>query len=228
MIKMIIYKATNQINGKVYIGQTVNNLKQRKDRHIYDSNSSCGYHLHQAIRRHGADNFRWEVLCCCFTVEGLNEMEVYFIALYDSFKSGYNMTTGGLNCRMSNETKAKIGKAGLGRKHSKATKQKMSKWRIGIKYSEATKQKISEATSGKNNWCYGKHHSKEHKERIRQSNLGKHHSDEAKEKMSATRIKRKLAEGKNNPMYNKCHSVKSKEKMRNARLKYWQKVRSSK
>lgn len=189
---LIIYKATNLINGKVYIGQTIGTLKYRQTQHLWGAKSGSNYHFHNALLKYGVDNFKWEVLCCCFAIDGLNEMEVYFIALYDSMKNGYNLQSGGLNYRASEETKAKMSnnnaRAMLGRKVPEETKEKM---RIAKqKMSKETKRKlgkaISEAQRGEKNHNYGKHPSEETKKKISDSQLkywlGKKHSKEQNSK----------------------------------------------
>ena len=61
-VNMIIYKATNLINGKVYIGQTIYSFNDRKARHIYASNNKNGFYFHRALRKDGADNFIGKLL----------------------------------------------------------------------------------------------------------------------------------------------------------------------
>lgn len=89
-----IYKITNQVNGKVYIGQSVH-IKQRWSQHCADSVKGTTL-LYQAMREYGIKNFSFEVIEEC-SLEQLNEREVYWIAYYDSFnkEKGYNMTPGG-------------------------------------------------------------------------------------------------------------------------------------
>lgn len=97
-----IYKFTNKINQKVYIGQSVN-IERRViahrtsayNPHTGDYNSK----FHQAIRKYGFDNFDFEVLINLKPEKNnkqiLNQLEIYFIEKYDSFKNGYNATLGG-------------------------------------------------------------------------------------------------------------------------------------
>lgn len=94
-----IYKITNKINQKSYIGQSIH-IEERWKQHIYSSNninhSSYNDYIHKAIRKYGIDNFTWEILEIC-PREELNEKEIYWIAFYDSYNNGYNMTPGGNN-----------------------------------------------------------------------------------------------------------------------------------
>ena len=60
---MIIYKITNQINGKIYIGQTINTLEKRFNRHKQDALSGrLDTHFARALREYGVDNFVAEVI----------------------------------------------------------------------------------------------------------------------------------------------------------------------
>ena len=97
-----IYKFTNKINGKIYIGQS-NNIEKRKQNHVQSSyNKNAGDYntfFHQAIRKYGIENFDFEVLVTLdendYTRKQLDELEIYYIAKYDSYKRGYNATPGG-------------------------------------------------------------------------------------------------------------------------------------
>lgn len=89
-----IYKATNKINGKVYIGKT-KNFKKRKYDHI---KKDVDNHLifHKALKKYGDINFNWEIIDWADTKEEINELEKYYIKKFNSFKpNGYNMTKGG-------------------------------------------------------------------------------------------------------------------------------------
>lgn len=97
-----IYKATNLVNGKSYIGQSIN-FSIRKKNHLnrafnpLASDYDCLFH--RAIRKYGKDNFQWQLIEECLP-EQLNERESYWIAyyhtyIYDKDCNGYNMTKGG-------------------------------------------------------------------------------------------------------------------------------------
>lgn len=95
---MIIYKATNKANGKVYIGQSSHSLEWRVRKHKQDSQKEDTY-FYRAIRKYGFDNFEWEVIDNTVTThEELNELEKFYIKQYESFDNknkGYNSTSGG-------------------------------------------------------------------------------------------------------------------------------------
>lgn len=87
----IIYKATNKINGKSYIGKTIN-FKRRKYEHKHNSNS----YFYKAMKKYGLRNFKWEIIDCALFEEILYKMEKYYIKkLKTKFPNGYNLTDGG-------------------------------------------------------------------------------------------------------------------------------------
>lgn len=90
-----IYKITNQINGKVYIGQSVN-IKERWRRHRTAVNENTNLPLYRAIQKYGLENFTFEVIEECLKKE-LDEKEIYWIKYYNSInpERGYNLSLGG-------------------------------------------------------------------------------------------------------------------------------------
>lgn len=99
---MIVYRITNLVNGKVYIGQTTKpKLLTRWREHVWFSKASkyrvYKSALQQAIRKYGFDKFLIEPLHHAYSRKELNAMETFFIILHQSHKpeNGYNMTLGG-------------------------------------------------------------------------------------------------------------------------------------
>lgn len=92
----LIYIITNSINDKVYIGQTIQSLKDRWNEHCRKacSKNEADMHIKRAIFKYGKNNFNIKELEKC-TIEELDEREIYYISLYDSFNKGYNSTKGG-------------------------------------------------------------------------------------------------------------------------------------
>lgn len=88
-----IYKISNDVNGLVYVGQTVFSVNERLKEHIYDSKRDNS-EFHKAIRDIGEEHFKIEILEEC-PIERLNEREVFWISYYNSFYCGYNSTHGG-------------------------------------------------------------------------------------------------------------------------------------
>ncbi len=119
---MIIYKITNLINNKIYIGQTKNSLEKRLSGHISDS-KRFDTRLCNAIAKYGSENFIIkEVISGNFNRELTDELEKHYIRLHGSKlrNIGYNIKDGGNSVPMSNETKQKISKAHKGRKISES------------------------------------------------------------------------------------------------------------
>ena len=100
-----IYKWTNKINQKSYIGQSIN-IQERQKKHIaasyYPKSNTYNTAFHKAIRKYGVDQFDFDILCIC-KVEELDVLEKFYIEKFNSFvPNGYNMTTGGENPRCCN------------------------------------------------------------------------------------------------------------------------------
>lgn len=94
-----IYKITNQINGKSYIGQAIDiQTRWNKEKtRAFDPNSlEYEKTLSQAFRKYGLNNFTFEIIEQCEKAL-LNEKEIYYISFYDTYFNGYNETTGGTN-----------------------------------------------------------------------------------------------------------------------------------
>jgi len=104
-IQGIIYKATNRVNGKVYIGQTVQPLQKRKKQHTKTKEV-----LGRAIRKHGAENFTFVVIDNATDKESLNRKEAFWVSFFGSMSPrGYNLTAGGeANTIYSQESREKM------------------------------------------------------------------------------------------------------------------------
>jgi group I intron endonuclease len=93
---VIIYKATNKVNGKSYVGKSIRGLNQRMTGHRHHAlTRDSQFYFHRAIRKYGWESFEWAVIDEADTKEELAEKEKQWIDKYDSFGNGYNMTTGG-------------------------------------------------------------------------------------------------------------------------------------
>ena len=91
-----IYKITNTINGKSYIGQTIQNVKERFYQHCATkcSKAVSNMAIHRAIKKYGKSNFTVEVIEEIDSTN-LNDRERYWIKYYNSYNNGYNSTKGG-------------------------------------------------------------------------------------------------------------------------------------
>lgn len=169
---MIIYKITNKINGKVYIGQTIQPLKKRWNLHC-SKNSGCPA-LNNAFKKYGKENFTIEQIDHAHSRDELDNKEIFWIDFYSSLvPNGYNLHTGGLHHKVSEETRKRIIKSLIGRKHT-----------------EETKRRISEAQKGEKHHFFGTHFSKEHREKMSNAlkgnkrRLGIPHSEETKKRIA--------------------------------------------
>ena len=100
MKKYSIYRFTNKINGKIYIGKTCQHPSTRKSQHINASKSGSNFILHSAIRKYGIEVFEFDVIYNALDENSMSKAEVEFILQYnccilDDPKCGYNMTRGG-------------------------------------------------------------------------------------------------------------------------------------
>jgi len=153
---MIIYLIKNIINNKIYVGQTVNSLKERFYGHQRHKNGLIG----EAIRKYGKDNFLVEEIETCETIEKLNEREIFWIQYYNSIApNGYNLLLGGRNKIMHELTKKKlseIGKTKTGKNHNA----------FGYKFTDEQREHQRKVTKGNTN-KRGKKLSEETKNKLR-------------------------------------------------------------
>lgn len=90
-----IYKIINNINNKVYIGQTAQTVDTRWKRHLIHFSDGRDTPLYHAMKKYGVENFSIETIEEC-NIEELDEKEKFYIKLYNSYgQNGYNATLGG-------------------------------------------------------------------------------------------------------------------------------------
>lgn len=165
---MIIYKVTNLINNKIYIGQTTRSLKKRWNCHQYKSTSA----LYFAIKKYGRDNFKIEEIERVNTLDELNKREEYYINLYNCYKPiGYNVACGGKNFNRTPEIRKKISEGLKGRTISKETREKISKTLTGRKLPIEVIEKLKRRVP----YMTGKKHSDEVKLKMSLAKKGKPH-----------------------------------------------------
>lgn len=199
--KGVIYKVTSP-NGKIYIGQTIN-LKNRLKKYKYDFSGQKK--LWNNCQKHNWNpNDSVEVIEECL-IDNLNEREIYWIGIYDSYKIGLNCDLGGggrTGYVCSDETKEKLRKINLGKKLSEETKQKIREThskipkdfyknresRKGCKLTDEHIKKIKDSKK-RNPFIM----SDEQRKKVSDANmgnkkrLGKTHSDESKNKISESK-----------------------------------------
>jgi len=167
------------VNGKIYVGQT-KHPERRELEHLISAKEGVEGRLYWAIRKHGEENFLFEVIENCED-DITNQREEFWITHFDSFENGYNSTTGGDHYKLSDEAKKKIGDRFRGKHLSEEHKQKLreaNKGKIPPCYEE-TRRKRSESMKGKNTGPK----SEEHRKKLSEAHCGKKLSDEHKEKL---------------------------------------------
>jgi len=142
----LIYCVTNAVNGKQYVGQTICSAARRWQFHLvaalcYFSQGA----LHCAIRKYGAEAFKIEQIDSAESLEELNEKEVYHVARLGVYGGGYNLTPGGGQPRISEETRKKMSEAQKGRVTSVETCRKISEAQKDKVLSAEHRQKLSES-----------------------------------------------------------------------------------
>lgn len=162
---MLVYKTTNLVNGKIYVGKT-----ERSDLNYFGS----GLLIRRAIKKYGVENFVRETLQECSTLEELNLAEIFWIWELGSTErsTGYNIASGGSGGKtrphpwnlglkedpaitalrasklrgrkQSQETIQKRNATLKGIKRSELTNFKHRLLRLGVPLSEETKRKLSQ------------------------------------------------------------------------------------
>jgi group I intron endonuclease len=160
----IIYKSTCLISKKIYYGQSINSLEDRKRSHKkfakYYKNTKTKFL--NAIRKYGFENFEWEIIEEHKSkdkkelAEILNKRETFYIARDNTIKGGYNIRSGGNNSPLSEETKEILRNNILGKSVEDL---------YGIEKAKNMKLHSSLALKGKSK-------SEKHKKNISQSHLG--------------------------------------------------------
>lgn len=92
-----VYKIVNKINGRIYVGQTTETLKQRFSRHMGYQKDEKDTKFYRAVRKYGKSNFYIELIEEVETLEELNQREEYWIRKLDTVENGYNSYYGGFS-----------------------------------------------------------------------------------------------------------------------------------
>jgi group I intron endonuclease len=210
----IIYKIENNINGKIYIGQTKKDVSVRVAKHKRENR----YYIQKALNKYGLESFTVSVIDESDDQKVLDEKERQWIKVFGCrAPKGYNCTDGGDGVRgyeYTDEAKLKMSIANRGRvqpkeeiakrslalrgvRRSDEIRKRMSESRMGILLSPEHRMNISLAKKGKSHAPCSeetkrkigeanskKHPSEETKMKLRLANLGKHNSAETRQKIS--------------------------------------------
>ena len=223
-----IYKITNKINGKAYIGQSINNpigTNGRINQHLKGHSKNCRA-LHNAIKKYGKEHFSVEILHIVLLPDILDELERAEIRNHNTITpNGYNLTSGGENKKLiSLETRKKISNSKKGRpSHRKGatlsdeTRQKISENSKGKKHSLETRQKMAAAHKRRIQDPKGKKQVDDALKLGRKK--GAKRSPETRKRMSEahTGLKRSLEHRKNISTGNKRRYQNAEERKKNIR-----------
>lgn len=222
-----VYKITNLVNGKVYIGAS-----KRIERRFTDHKKCTGSPIHSDLEALGVENFKFEILLECPETM-LAQWERDMICLYDADdpEKGYNSP-------MDRPYNPKV---------SESLKGKPA-WNKGISHTEEERRKISEACKGKPSSMKGKHLSEEHKRKISEANKGHMTSNETRRKISEANkgksipdeMRRRISETLKGHKHTDeakrkiseackgiTRSEETKRKLSEARRLYWQKKKEN-
>jgi group I intron endonuclease len=148
-----IYMITNKIDGKKYIGQTIEKDINERWKNHFKKSSNCRY-LKSALNKYEKGNFQFDIICICFDSD-CDKYENEYMKKYNTISpNGYNLREAGNNGPHNQETKTKIANT------------------VSLYYSKLTdeeKGKYKEKYSGSNNYMFGKKHSDESKEKMRKN-----------------------------------------------------------
>lgn len=139
---MIVYKATNNINGKSYIGLTISPLNRRIASHKQSVKIGSGTYFHNALRKYGFDNFSWKVVAHCKSEHEMRKIEADLISYYKHIGC-YNLADGGSGGyvvpeHQRDEWRRKLSAARQGRKPA-----------LGMKHTDANKSFFAECNKRK-------------------------------------------------------------------------------
>ena len=144
-----IYLITNTINGKRYVGQTIqDDIQKRWKAHRDCKKNSCGSYLLNVYKKYGIEKFKFQIICICFD-EACNQLEIEYIKKFNTLApNGYNLLEGGNNRKCHPETKKLLSEMFKGRKVPEEQRIKQSITMTGRKRGPLTKEtrsKLSES-----------------------------------------------------------------------------------
>ena len=171
----VVYLATCLINGKQYVGKTIETMEDRMEDHLGSSREDIPDLLfHKAIKKYGWSNFVWEVLFVSDDESALMFVESLEISERGTFGGGYNMTTGGEGWSLSEETKKRISGSLKGRKKP-------------VGFSEKLRESLRIYYETHTSWKRGVPHTEEQKRKVAQKLTGIPHTEERRARQSAAR-----------------------------------------
>lgn len=106
----VVYRITNTVNGKIYIGQTIDPDTRKESHRKHGKYMPHTNHFYNAVKKHGWEAFRFEEIDTAFSPEELNHMETYWIKWFNATdpEVGYNIAKGGADRSCQESTRRKI------------------------------------------------------------------------------------------------------------------------
>lgn len=175
-----VYKITNKLNGKFYVGSSLNVTKRKLTHFMYlRKNLHPNKKLQNSWNKHGESAFEFFILEVVENKEHLIMREQHWLNYFNAVENGYNilkLAYSPTGWTPSDETREKMSISQTGRKHSPETRAKMSAWQMGRKFSDESRKKMSEKAKGRT-------FSKETRERMSIAKKGRKPSEESKATM---------------------------------------------
>lgn len=168
-MKSYVYCITCLTNGKRYVCKTNDPERRWRDHRELNASRAGGMFIHQAIRKYGPENFRFDVVAECRSEDEAFETEHKLIVEWrtNDRENGYNLNEGGRGgCNPSELVRQKIGAKHRGKKISDEQKVIISARHKGKVMSEEARRKMSQSRTGAGNGRYQKSVSKETRARI--------------------------------------------------------------
>jgi len=207
-IKFYIYKTTNLINGKIYIGYHASENIEK------DSYLGSGYLLKKAIEKHGKKNFKREILHVFETQEEATKKEREIVnEEFIERDDVYNLCLGGFGGGLPGELNPFWGKT-----HTEETRQKLREQRQGVPLTDEWKQNIKNGLNNSEVFQQVVHS----EERARKLSNSLRKSEAHKAAMSSEEVREKISNGNRNSekfqttMKSKEHSKKMSEALKNS------------
>jgi len=194
----VIYKIENKVNNKIYIGQTIRSLVERKYEHkrLCEKNVHYNNYFLNAVNKYGWESFEFTIVDTAKNINELNDLEIFYIQKYSSTNRnlGYNLEFGGRNSKPNRETL-----------------KKMSMSHTGIKQTDSwINNRISKAGTDDSK-KYGKLKSEEEKKALSKSSpkfwLGKNRDIETINKISKTKKKNGLSDKQKKILYKPVYRI---------------------
>jgi len=191
---MIVYAVQNKINGKTYVGQTIQSLHRRWRKHVRYAMRGSKQALHYAIRKYGEDAFTKDIIAVAKDKQELDNKERVFIILFSTLQKdiGYNRTAGGegWHGHHSEETRKILAEKQTGKHHTEETKRRIGNFWKGKKRPPefGEKQRQSWLTGHRKPCPPSKGHTEKTKEKLRIAHTGKILSLEHRHKMSLAKL----------------------------------------